>query len=84
MKKMPSTIKNRLRRINNLHHKINELDDEIQDIMKSYGVEYDFDEDDKNEEAYIRILNGDMPSDIEDVINEVERIFLKTYNSNKI
>jgi len=85
MKQMPSTLKTKLRRLQDAYMKARILEKEINEIIESYGVDLDClcacNTDDMNTEALTYISYGE--GDVEDNIKSIEKVFLYYVNKNK-
>jgi len=85
MKQMPSILKNKLRRLQNVCIKARKLEREVNEIIESYGVDLDClcacNIDDMNTEALTHISYGE--GDVEDNIKSIEEVFLYYVNKNK-
>ena len=85
MKQMPSTLKTKLRRLQDVYMKARILEKEVNEIIESYGVDLDClcacNTDDMNTEALAYISYGE--GNIEDNIRSIEEVFLYYVNKNK-
>jgi hypothetical protein len=85
MKKMPELIKKKLRRLQKLNKEAQDLDLEIEKLFDSYGIDTDTlcacyaDEKIVQTEGLAFIVNAE--GDVEENINEIEKVFLYYVNS---
>jgi len=85
MKQMPSTLKTKLRRLQDVCMKAKTLEREVTEIIESYGVDLDClcacNTDDMSTEALTHISYGE--GGVEDNIRSIEEVFLYYVNKNK-
>jgi hypothetical protein len=82
MKKMPESLKKKLRRLQKLHEEAKQLDYEVNNIFKSYGVDVDVlcasNDAMVRTEALAFITNAE--GYVEDNIDDIEKVFLHYVN----
>jgi len=82
MKDMPQLIKRKLRKLQKLNREAQQLDNEINELFKDYGVDTDnlcaVGEGELQTEAFAFISNSE--GDVEDNISEIEKVFLYYVN----
>lgn len=84
MKSMPMPLKNKIRQLQAAYIKASRLENEVAEMIKSYGVDIEYlcalKYDDRNTDALAYVTNAE--GDVEDNILEIEDVFLYYVNKH--